>query len=106
MNNEKDILLPCRFPCPFPPVCLASQFANTRTFLAGRLKRGGRDLKKNPISHEEWKRFTEEYARKKGVKGWTWIGEKLNLNQVRENAFFIDNRSLGLPSDTVQVIPP
>ncbi len=80
------------------PVGIASEFANTYTYFMQN--RGGR-----PKNYEEWREYTEAFAQNHKPR-WTWIGEKAKLNQMDENAFFIDNRVLGLPSDVVRVIPP
>jgi peptidoglycan hydrolase-like protein with peptidoglycan-binding domain len=76
------------------PVGLASQFANTRTYF---MQNTGR----YPRNHDEWRRATEELARK---KKWTWIGPVKNLDQERKNAFFIDNRVINFPHDTVRLV--
>lgn len=78
------------------PIGIASEFANTYTYFKqnkGRL----------PKNYDEWRQYTEAFARS---KRWTWIGEVTNLRQIKQNAFFIDNRVKHLPKDTVQVVSP
>lgn len=76
------------------PVGIASDFDNTRVYYRDRHK-------KDPKTEQEWLDFTLTFAKQKKI---TWIGVIESLNQQRENAFFINNRDLKLPGDTVQVL--
>jgi hypothetical protein len=78
------------------PIGLASEFANTKTYFIQNKKRP-------PQNYEEWRNYTDTYAR--SVK-WTWIGPVSGLDQMRLNAFFLDNRVKNLPKGTVRVKPP
>jgi hypothetical protein len=77
---------------PNPGIGIASEFANTYVYFKQAYKR--------PPNPQEWRKYTESLARK---KRWTWIGDVPQLNQVRQNAFFIDNRVKHLPANTVQI---
>jgi len=82
---------------PNPGIGIASEFANTMAFLKHTNRRPTRD---------DWRRFTERYARtscKRSARGCTWIGERTNLEQVGQNAFFIDNRVKDFPAQVVTV---
>ena len=79
------------------PIGLASEFANTYTYF--RQNHGDR----KPKDYAEWQVYTEQHAKN---KRWTWVGDIPNLHQIKENAFFVDNRVKHLPSDTVLIIPP
>jgi len=77
------------------PVGLASEFGNTWTYFKDN--HGG----KAPSGYDQWRDYTVRHARK---KRWTWVGPRPGLNQIRSNAFFIDNRVKNLPPDTVKVV--
>jgi hypothetical protein len=79
---------------PNPGIGLATQFASTRIYF--RQKHG-----RNP-NVEEWRRYTANFAK---TKGWKWIGDVAELNQLK-NAFFLQRPAVGLPVDTVRVLPP
>ncbi len=83
------------------PVGLASEFANTLTFLRGAVRKAGRDPK--TITPEEWRTYTLQYARRQKR---VWIGDRPGLDQMRKNAFFVDAASANLPGDAVQVAAP
>ena len=78
------------------PIGLASEFANTKTYFIQNNNR-------TPQNYEEWRNFTETYARS---KKWTWIGPISGLDQMGQNAFFMDNRVKHLAIGTVRVRPP
>jgi len=78
------------------PIGLATEFANTRTYF---VQNNGRP----PQTYDEWLNYTTAYARK---KKWTWIGSMSGLDQVGQNAFFLDNRIKHLTTGTVRVRPP
>ena len=78
------------------PIGIASEFANTRTYFQQNYGR-------HPISYEEWRRYTDQYAKS---KKWTWIGEILHLDQEKQNAFFIDNRVKTVPPEAVRILFP
>jgi hypothetical protein len=87
---------------PNPGIGIASDFANTAVYFKDRHKA-------LPRTYEEWRAFTEGYARERchrDQRGCTWIGRVVGLDQVRTNAFFIDNRVRDLPASAVQVIRP
>jgi len=77
------------------PIGLASQFANTRTYFLQNNNR-------SPQNYDEWRNYTETFARS---KKWTWIGPISGLDQVGQNAFFVDNRVKNLAPETVRVQP-
>lgn len=77
---------------PNPGIGIASEFANTAVYFKQAFKR--------LPNAQEWTQFTETFAHK---KKWTWIGNIPKLNQVGQNAFFLDNRVKHLPSNTVQI---
>jgi N-acetyl-anhydromuramyl-L-alanine amidase AmpD len=77
---------------PNPGIGIASEFANTFVYF--------KQAHKRQPNAQEWRRYTEIHARQ---KNWTWIGDVPKLNQVRQNAFFVDNRVKKLPSNTVQI---
>jgi hypothetical protein len=77
---------------PNPGIGIASEFSNTAVYF--------RQANKRLPNPQEWRKYTESLARK---KRWTWIGDVPKLNQVSQNAFFIDNRIKHLPSNTVQI---
>ena len=79
---------------PNPGIGLATQFASTRVYF--RQKHG-----RNP-NVEEWRRYTANFAK---TKGWKWIGDVAELNQLK-NAFFVQRPAVGLPVDAVRVLPP
>jgi hypothetical protein len=68
------------------PIGNATEFASTLVYFRQAYKRAPTD--------DEWRRYTEEFARK---KNWKWIGPIANLNQ-KNNAFFIQKRRL-VPGD-------
>jgi hypothetical protein len=76
------------------PIGNASEFGSTYVYFHDRHGRYPND--------EEWRQYTQAYARK---KGWTWIGMVPGLNQ-RKNAFFVQQRVADLPRNAVRVIPP
>lgn len=87
---------------PNPGIGIASDFANTAVYFKDR--HGAL-----PRTYEEWRAFTEGYARERchrDQRGCTWIGRVNGLDQVRKNAFFIDNRVRDLPASAVQIIRP
>ena len=83
------------------PVGLASEFANTLTFLRQDIRKAGRDPQS--ITPQEWQDYTRDYARRQKR---VWIGERSGLDQMHKNAFFIDVRSTGLPADAVRIVRP
>lgn len=82
------------------PIGLASEFANTLTFLREVVRKAGRDPKS--ITPQEWRDYTRAYARRQKRE---WIGDRPGLDQMHKNAFFIDIRSVGLPGDAVRIVP-
>jgi hypothetical protein len=68
------------------PIGNATEFASTRVYF--------RQAHKREPTDDEWRKYTEEFARK---KNWKWIGSIANLNQ-KKNAFFIQKRRL-MPGD-------
>jgi hypothetical protein len=87
---------------PNPGIGIASDFANTAVYFKDR--HGAL-----PRTYEEWRAFTEGYASErchKDQRGCTWIGRVNGLDQVRKNAFFIDNRVRDLSARAVQIIRP
>jgi hypothetical protein len=76
------------------PIGNASEFASTYVYFHDRYRRFPND--------EEWRRYTETFAR---GKGWRWIGPMPGLNQ-KKNAFFVQERVTGLPPGTVRVVTP
>jgi hypothetical protein len=84
-----------------PGIGIASEFANTRVYF--------RQNKKRTPTYEEWLQYTKYYARRKchkKHKGCTWIGKVSDLKQMKENAFFIDNRVKDFPSEAIRITPP
>jgi hypothetical protein len=79
---------------PNPGIGLASEFASTRIYFK---QHHGRDP-----SPDEWRRYTTDLAAR---KRWRWIGDVTGLNQMK-NAFFLDERAVGLPADAVRIEPP
>ena len=103
MQNETRMLIERAFRGeignPFPSAFkLASEFSNTATYFK---QINGR----KPKDYDEWRRYTEDFARNKKLK-WTWIGDVPNLNQIKSNAFFLDNRLKNLPVDSIRVVQP
>jgi hypothetical protein len=76
------------------PIGNASEFGSTRVYFRDRHGR-------YPGSYEEWRQFTEAYARSKNR---IWVGSIQGLNQMG-NAFFIDRRAANLPRGAVRVVP-
>jgi len=76
------------------PVGKATEFDSTFVYFKDRYHR--------PPSVDEWKHFTEEYARQ---KGWQWIGETPGIDQ-RDNAFFVNPRIPNVQTDSVRVLLP
>jgi peptidoglycan hydrolase-like protein with peptidoglycan-binding domain len=76
------------------PIGIASEFASTRVYFR---QANGREP-----SPQEWRTYTEAFARR---KGWAWVGDIPGLNQMK-NAFFIDDRARNLPRDAVRVTRP
>lgn len=74
----------------------ASEFANTYTYFKQNKGR-------SPKNYDEWRQYTEAFARS---KRWTWVGEVKNLHQIKQNAFFVDDKVKHLPKDTIRVITP
>jgi hypothetical protein len=74
------------------PIGLASEFGSTYVYFHDRHGRYPSD--------EEWRKFTEAYAR---TKKWVWAGPIPGLNQKR-NALFIQAAVAKLPPDTVRVV--
>jgi hypothetical protein len=74
------------------PIGLASEFGSTYVYFHDRHGRYPSD--------EEWRKFTEAYAR---TKKWVWAGPIPGLNQKR-NALFIQAVLAKLPRDTVRVV--
>jgi hypothetical protein len=74
------------------PIGLASEFGSTYVYFHDRHGRYPSD--------EEWRQFTEAYAR---GKKWVWAGPIPGLNQKR-NALFIQAAVAKLPPDTVRVV--
>ncbi len=82
-----------------PGIGIATEFASTRIYY--KQKHGS-----FPTA-TQWRKYTIEYAEnrcKKGMKGCTWIGDRDNLNQMK-NAFFIDNRFINVPADAIRIVP-
>ena len=76
------------------PIGNASEFASTRVFFHDATGR-------YPRSYEEWRQFTEQYARRKKR---VWVGPIRGLDQM-SNAFFIDIRATNLPRGAIRVVP-
>ena len=76
------------------PIGNASEFGSTYVYFHDRYRRFPND--------EEWRRYTETYAR---GKGWSWIGPVPGLNQ-KKNTFFVQKRVASLPPGTVRMVPP
>jgi hypothetical protein len=74
------------------PVGNASEFGSTYVYFHDQYGRYPND--------EEWRQYTEAYARR---KGWKWIGPVPGLNQ-KKNAFFIQKRIANLPPSAVRVV--
>jgi hypothetical protein len=74
------------------PIGLASEFGSTYVYFHDQYGRYPRD--------EEWRRYTEAYAR---GKKWVWVGSIPGLNQ-KENAMFIQAAVAKLPPGTVRVV--
>jgi hypothetical protein len=72
----------------------ASEFASTRVFFHDATGR-------YPHSYDEWRQFTEQYARRQKR---VWVGPIQGLDQM-SNAFFIDNRATNLPRGAIRVVP-
>jgi murein DD-endopeptidase MepM/ murein hydrolase activator NlpD len=68
------------------PIGNATEFASTLVYFRQAYKREPTD--------DEWRKYTEDFARK---KNWKWIGSIANLDQ-KDNAFFIQKRRL-MPGD-------
>jgi hypothetical protein len=79
---------------PNPGIGIASEFDNTAVYF--------RQAKGRGPTYEEWRQYTEELGRK---KKWTWVGDVPHLQQMKVNAFFIDNRVKHLNADVVRIIP-
>jgi hypothetical protein len=79
------------------PIGIASEFDNTRVYYHDQYK-------EYPKTYEQWRRFTEDFARRK-YRG-EWIGYVPGLHQMEENAFFTVKETKGLPPDTVRVVGP
>lgn len=85
---------------PNPGIGIATEFASTRVYF--KQKYGH-----YPKSAEQWRKYTIDYAKrrcKQKMKGCTWIGDKRNLNQMK-NAFFIDNRFKNVPPEAISIVP-
>ena len=85
---------------PNPGIGIATEFLSTKILF--KHKYG------HTPSYSEWRNYTISYAKdrcKKSARGCTWIGNRSNINQMK-NAFFIDNRLKNVPSDAVKIIPP
>ena len=76
------------------PIGTASEFAPTHWHFQ-------RQFRSNPTT-EQWRRYTADFARR---HGWSWIGPAAGLHQQQRYAFFIDQRSAGLPWHAVRVEP-
>ncbi|HHT9126836.1 MAG TPA: hypothetical protein ACFYD6_13625 [Candidatus Brocadiia bacterium] len=76
------------------PIDNASEFGSTYVYFHDRYRRYP--------SNDEWRQFTEAYARS---KGWIWIGQVPGLNQ-KKNTFFVQKRVANLPQRIVRVVPP
>jgi D-alanyl-D-alanine dipeptidase len=74
------------------PIGNATEFANTAVYFNDRNRR-------RP-TEDEWRQFTIDFAR---GKKWTWIGPVHGLDQLRTNAFFVDNRVANLPPNAVRI---
>ncbi|MET0896789.1 MAG: hypothetical protein ABWY45_02635 [Mycobacterium sp.] len=72
----------------------ASEFASTRVFFHDATGR-------YPRTYEEWRQFTEQYARRKKR---IWVGPIQGLDQMT-NAFFVDQRAANLRPGSVRVVP-
>ena len=76
------------------PIGNASEFASTRVFFHDATGT-------YPRSYDEWRQFTEQYARRKKR---VWVGPIQGLDQM-PNAFFIDSRATNLPRGAIRVVP-
>lgn len=79
---------------PNPGIGIASDFDNTATYYK-------QNIRQRP-TYEQWRQYTEEFALKKKL---TWIGHVPHLQQMKVNAFFINNRVKHLNADVVRIIP-
>ena len=77
------------------PLGNATEFGSTRVYFRDKNARW-------PADYEEWRRFTESYAQR---KGWAWVGPIAGLNQG-SNAFFVQRRVQHLPVGSVRVVMP
>lgn len=83
---------------PNPGIGIATEFASTRMYFKQKYRRF-------PNSKKEWTKFTINYATNRFHRkqmGCTWIGDKPNLNQMK-NAFFLDNRFENVPSNAITI---
>ncbi len=74
-----------------PGIGAASEFASTRVYYHDRTGKWP--------STAEWQSFTKNFNREK----WTWVGPISTIDQEK-NAFFLDNRLLGVPQDSIRVV--
>jgi len=74
------------------PIGNATEFANTAVYFHDRNHR--------TPTEDEWRRFTIDFARS---KKWTWIGPVHGLDQIRSNAFFVDNRVANFSPNAVRI---
>jgi len=78
------------------PIGNATEFANTRVYFRDSTGR-------NPASYDEWRRFTTDFARRRGL---VWIGNVPGLNQAGGNTFFIRQTVATLPRGAVRIALP
>jgi hypothetical protein len=76
------------------PIGNASEFDSTFVYF--------HDKHKRKPNEQEWRQFTEDFARRKGL---IWISAAAGINQ-RKNAFFIQKAVAGLPANAVRILPP
>lgn len=75
------------------PIGNATEFGNTSVYFRDKNRR-------LPADYNEWRRFTEAFAQR---KGWAWVGPITGLNQ-RGNAFFVQRRVQHLPIGSVRIL--
>ncbi|TMV00038.1 penicillin-insensitive murein endopeptidase [Streptomyces sp. DASNCL29] len=76
------------------PVGNATEFGSPRQYFRDRFGRFP--------NAEEWRRYTEEFARSEGL---LWIGPVPGLDQAR-NTFFVRRKFARLPAGAVRILPP
>ncbi|HMP25924.1 MAG TPA: hypothetical protein PKC76_17465 [Saprospiraceae bacterium] len=98
-DTRKMVIAILRGETPNPGIGIATDFAGIHIYMRDtfRAKYKGKD-----IPEAEWIAYTENHATK---KGWAWIGQKENLNQMKKNAFFIMNEFKGVSDNVIDIIP-